>query len=475
MVTIPAGRSVSLSYYVHIATTERAGSPVFDTMTVRAGSKVLQTLSNRDAASGFQRKTVDLTSYAGKTISLAFSGAEDAELSTSFVLDDLALVTSTAPGAPKLVWASPGNAQAALSWTAPVSNGGSAITKYTVTSTPGGGTATTTGATTVMVTGLVNGTSYTFKVTAGNAVGVSPASLASAAVTPRRVPGAPTGVLATATNAGAVVSWTAPVNEGGSVVTGYTVTATPGALTPPMTIKAAAGRTVTFSGLANGTSYTFRVTAANAAGSSISSTPSQPVTPRTVPGEPTGVAAVAGDTEAAVSWTAPAGDGGSAITGYTVTSEPGGFTAEADGATTATTVTGLTNGTAYTFTVIATNAAGTSSPSSASEPVTPVTPIAVPGAPTEVVATAGDAEAVITWVAPLSDGGSAITGYTVTAVPDGATVTTTGATTATIAGLTNGTSYTFTVTATNAVGMSAASSASNAVTPAVAAPEVPIT
>jgi parallel beta-helix repeat protein len=90
----------------------------------------------------------------------------------------------------------------------------------------------------------------------------------------------------------------------------------------------------------------------------------------------------------------------------------------------------------------------------------------VPGVPTDVTATAGDASATVTWSAPASNGGSAITGYTVTSSPGGFTAAAAAtARSATVGGLTNGTSYSFTVTATNAVGPSAASDPSNSVTP----------
>ena len=89
-----------------------------------------------------------------------------------------------------------------------------------------------------------------------------------------------------------------------------------------------------------------------------------------------------------------------------------------------------------------------------------------PDAPTVVTATAGNAQAQVSWTEPESDGGQPVTGYTVTASPGGRTATTTGATSATVTGLTNGTAYTFTVTATNAIGTSAVSAPSNEVTPA---------
>ena len=367
---------------------------------------------------------------------------------------------ATVPDSPTGVVATPGNGQASVSWSAPASTGGTAITGYTVTASSGQVFATS--STTTTVTGLTNGTAYTFTVTATNAIGTSTASSPSSAVTPASAPGVPTGVNAVAGNTQVTVSWSAPANTGGTAITGYTVTASSGQ------VLATSSTTTTVTGLTNGTPYTFTVTATNAIGTSTASSPSSAVTPASAPGVPTGVNAVAGNTQVTVSWSAPANTGGTAITGYTVTSS-GGQVSTTTGATT-TTVTALTNGTAYTFTVTATNAIGMSIASSSSVAVTPLT---VPGPPTSVTATAGNGQASIWWAAPSNTGGSAITGYSVTSTPGSLTATTTGATTVMVPGLTNGTAYTFTVTATNSSGTSPASSASTSITPAATVPVAP--
>ena len=98
----------------------------------------------------------------------------------------------------------------------------------------------------------------------------------------------------------------------------------------------------------------------------------------------------------------------------------------------------------------------------------------VPGAPTNVRAAAGDAQATVTWLAPRKDGGAAISSYRVVSTPGSvAVIVTAPATTASVTGLTNGTSYTFKVYARNSVGESIASSISNTVTPTSAAPPPP--
>jgi hypothetical protein len=184
---------------------------------------------------------------------------------------------ATPPTVPSVVTAIGGNAQASVSWTAPSTSGGSAITSYTVTSLPGGLTATVSApATAATVTSLSNGTSYTFTVVATNALGASAPSSPSNAVTPATVPNAPTAVTATGGNAQASVSWTAPSNNGGSAITSYAVTSLPGGLTATVSAPAT---TATVTGLSNGTSYTFTVVATNSVGNSVASSPSNAVTP----------------------------------------------------------------------------------------------------------------------------------------------------------------------------------------------------
>jgi hypothetical protein len=93
---------------------------------------------------------------------------------------------NTLPDAPTIETVVAGNQQATVPFTAPSSDGGSAITSYTAISSPGGitGTISQSGSGSITVTGLTNGTAYTFSVTATNAIGTSPASDASSSITP---------------------------------------------------------------------------------------------------------------------------------------------------------------------------------------------------------------------------------------------------------------------------------------------------
>ncbi len=179
-----------------------------------------------------------------------------------------------------------------------------------------------------------------------------------------------------------------------------------------------------------------------------------------LPYAPTAVTATAGFQSALVSWQAPSFDGGSAIGSYTVIASPGGSSATAAGNVTSATVRGLTTGTAYTFTVTAMNNVGAGP---ASAPSNSVIPQSVPDPPTNVVATPGNLSATVSWSPPAMTGGSAITGYNV--VSTGVSLTVPGTTTSVLVPQLSGSSYRFTVSATNITGTGLPSAASNAVAP----------
>jgi uncharacterized repeat protein (TIGR01451 family) len=203
----------------------------------------------------------------------------------------------------------------------------------------------------------------------------------------------------------------------------------------------------------------------------------QALAPPAAPAAPVNVRATAGDAQATVTWSA-AQDGqivssflvhasftsdGSVVPDITINPDAAGNLAST------TTFLGLTNGVSYQFEVQASNAQGSSPFSAPSNTVTPQARTA-PGAPLNVAAAAGDTSALVSWAAP-ADGGSPITSYTVTTLigglPAGIVVSVPApATSVVVNGLTNGSSYTFTVHATNAIGDGPESAFSNAVIPA---------
>ena len=276
----------------------------------------------------------------------------------------------------------------------------------------------------------------------------------SAKIDIRGVPRAPTDVVASAGDTSATVSFAPPTSDGGSPVTGYTVTTVPGDVrtdcsASPCLIK----------GLANGTAYRFAVSATNALGTGEPSAATDPVTPSTLPGAPRDVQVVATDSSAKVFFTAPADDGGAPVTDYVVRVEPTGD--EFSCTESPCLVTGLDNGTTYALTVRAVNVSGRSP---ATDPVD-VTPAGLPSAPRSVTAERGDGRAELTFSPPEEDGGAPVTGYLVVATPGGAT-TSCSTSPCTVLGLENGVAYTFQVRARSSAGLGDASDPTSPVTPA---------
>jgi hypothetical protein len=204
------------------------------------------------------------------------------------------------------------------------------------------------------------------------------------------------------------------------------------------------------------------------AGTSAPSASSSPLLMAAAPDAPTSVSATNNTTlgSVTISWIAPANNGGSAITGYSVSASPGTASCSSTSATTCTITSDLTTGSSYTFSVTATNVVGTSPVDTSSSLLI----AAAPGAPTGVTVVAGtpgSGTATISWGASSANG-SPVTSYTATAtdsthVANGGQSCTTSTTGCSVTGLTVGDSYTFSATATNAVGTSPVSGASNSI------------
>ncbi|MFB2669977.1 putative Ig domain-containing protein [Shewanella xiamenensis] len=263
------------------------------------------------------------------------------------------------------------------------------------------------------------------------------------------VPDAPTIGTATAGDGQVSVAFSAPGNNGGSAITGYTVTSNPGGFT-----NTGASSPILITGLTNGTAYTFTVTATNGIGTGTASAASNSATPKA---------------DQTITFAQPSNYNFGTTPNLSATSDSGLTVTFSSSTTGVCTVSGvaLTFVSAGTCTIDA-DQAGNSATNAANTVTQSFTVNAVvPDAPTIGTATAGDAEATVTFTAPASTGGASILagGYTVTASPGGATGTGSGSP-VTVTGLTNGVSYTFTVTATNSAGTGAASAASNSITPA---------
>ena len=290
---------------------------------------------------------------------LATDPDSDSSLGEATVTVEWSPPSATAPGAPASIAADPGDSEAVVTWTAPTDNGGAVITNYTVTSSPGDRYCTwTSGPLTCTVTGLTNGTEYTFIVTATNSAGEGPATSGIQA-TPISLPGAPASIAADPGDSEAVVTWTAPTDNGGAVITNYTVTSSPGDRYCTWT---SGPLTCTVTGLTNGTEYTFIVTATNSAGTSDPSVTARG-TPLGLPGAPLSIASETGFNSITLTWETPSSTGGSDITDYIIeyTVDGTNWTVLEDGVSTATTttVTSLNNNLDYNFRVAAVNAVGT--------------------------------------------------------------------------------------------------------------------
>lgn len=295
---------------------------------------------------------------------------------------------------------------------------------------------------------------------------------------PATAPSAASGLIATAGNGRATLSWTAPTSDGGAAISDYRIefSANGGASWMVWPHAASAGTSTVVTGLTNGIVYRFRVAAVNSVGRG-SYSPVGIATPRPqLPASPSITLAVAGPGRATIAWSVPAANG-AAIVGYRLQrSSDNGVTWTA--ATVApvvgvrAAVLGLINGTRYVFRVAAVNAVGRG-PFSENATSFTVTPVGLPGAPRIMSVLPMNGQVNLWWQAPAASGGGIINDYILQRSTDnGKTwVTVTDpvapALAATVSGLVNGRAYRFRVAAVNAAGRGAFSVMSSRVIPLV--------
>lgn len=357
------------------------------------------------------------------------------------------------PDAPTLDSVSVTATSITATWTPGASDNGQPIEAFTVAAT----TATTSDecsagatATSCSITSFSHpievGSTFSVTVEATNDNGNSPPSNEITAIlgNPPDGPQSPSAVVSSHQIA---VSWSPPVDDGGTPITGYLAKATHGSSSATCQVgDLATGCTIT--GLTNGDTYAVTVVAQNEAGNStpVSVGSYEPIGP---PPAPTLLTATPSAGQIAATWSAPPTDGGSSLTGYTATANDGNApeSCTAGGSATGCTITGLVNGEHYTVTVTASNTYGAGSVSNSLT----ATPGTLPTAPSFAAVTPSTGSVALTWNAPTSNGGEAITRYVVTSVPPSAGCSTV-AFTCTVTKLVPQTKYTFFVVAVNAVG-----------------------
>ena len=284
----------------------------------------------------------------------------------------------TAPEAPQSLGATPGNMKVELRWTVPADDGGEPITRYEYEQ-DGSGTWISTGSaeTSYTVMELTNGQSYTFRVRAVNSIGGGAPTPSLSATPATTEPDAPESLEATAGDGQVELRWTAPPDDGGDPVTHYEYEQDGSGIW----ISTGSDETThTVTGLVNGQSYTFRVRAVNDRGHgdvvTIEATPSRPTGGRgprtTAPDAPRNLTAAAADGMVTLSWDAPFGTGGAAITDYEYQIDGEGEWISIGSVKRIHTITGLTGGTVHVFRVRAVNRVGAGRASDPAEVTLPV-------------------------------------------------------------------------------------------------------
>ena len=391
------------------------------------------------------------------------------------------------PGVPRnLTAVESGSSRINLSWSAPISDGGSRITGYEIEVSSNGGRTwtvrvsnTRSSSTTYAHTGLESGTTWHYRVSAINSEGTGEPSNVASETTDIGPPRAPSSLSAVAPGESQIrLSWAPPSDDGGARITGYRidVSTSGGALWTVLNGNTGSISTAyTHTNLPPGSRRSYRVAAINSQGRGAYSNTASATTRAVVPDAPTNLTATAsGQTQVNLSWRAPLMDGGARITGYRVEWSATGGTPwnVLTSRHTSTTYThrGLSPATTRHYRVSAINSVGTGD---ASNVATATTDATVPSAPVRLSARAnGQNQIDLTWTAPTTDGGAPVTGYRIESSPNGSSWTplrsNTGsnATSYSHTGLAPATKRYYRVYAINIAGRSPASNVANATTDA---------
>lgn len=289
-------------------------------------------------------------------------------------------VPYTVPGAPTGLTGTVQDSAILLDFTRPTNDGGNEVRDFKIEYSSGGAYSTFadsySNSAQVLVTGLTNGTAYTFRVTGENLAGWGATSEPSAAYTPAKEPSKPETVTAVIGSQSVRLNWNLPASNGGSAITDYLVqySSNGGSTWNDFSGSVSTSRFETVTALTNGSTYSFRVFAVNSIGASPASSVVS-ATPSTTASAPTSLSVNAGNGQASISFTAGA-NGGNSISDYLVEySSDSGATWNIFSHTPTTTspivVTGLTNYTRYTFRLTPINVNGNGATSSATSSVMP--------------------------------------------------------------------------------------------------------
>ena len=401
------------------------------TQLLTAGSAITDTVYTHTGLTGGTTYYYQGRAVSASGVKSVWSAQVSATVMATPQVTATVMATPQVP-APTSFSASRGNTEITLSWGVPATTPGLTIASYeyrhaaanaalpAVWTNVGHVLSTT-------VTGLINGTTYSFELRARSATDAA-GTAATASGTPSTVPGAPT-LTATAGYQRIILTWTAPASDGGAPVTAYRIErVNDDGLWISQTSLPGSVLSWTATGLGNSVERVYRIFAVNAAGDSdwTSASATTLVNPVRAPSPPTGVRATAGHGKIELVWGEPAFNGGAAVThfSYAYKETRGGSYPERNrwadtGTDLKAEITGLTPGVEYTFAVQAHNSAGMSDyAESESVEILPTGPVA---APTLRILLGDDGEPdpnpqiTLTWnvVPPASNGGAPISGYEV--------------------------------------------------------------